>query len=42
MGFWSRNVLNDFYEFSLFNRTKTLQEKQSDSKAGNNIMGIID
>jgi len=42
LGFWSGNVLNNFYEFSLFNRIETLQGKQSDSLAHNNIMGIID
>ena len=41
LGFWSGNVLNNFYEFSLFNRIETLQGKQSDSLAHNNIMGII-
>ena len=42
LGFWSGNVLNNFYEFSLFNRIEMLQGKQSDSLAHNNIMGIID
>jgi len=42
LGFWSGNVLNNFYEFSLFNRIETLQGKQSDSLAHNNIMAIID
>lgn len=42
LGFWSGNVLNNFYEFSLFNRIETLKGKQSDSLAHNNIMGIID
>ena len=42
LGFWSGNVLNNFYEFSLFNRIETLQGKQSDSLAHDNILGIID
>lgn len=41
LGFWSGNVLNNFYEFSLFNRIETLQGKQSDSLAHNNIIGIM-
>lgn len=41
LGFWSGNVLNNFYEFSLFNRIETLQGKQSSAEAHNNIMGII-
>ncbi|QHI37840.1 hypothetical protein IMCC3317_32230 [Kordia antarctica] len=42
LGFWSGNVLNNFYEFSLFNRIESLTEKQSDSLAHENIMGIIE
>lgn len=41
LGFWSGNVLNNFYEFSLFNRIETLQGKQSDSLAHDNIMNIM-
>ena len=41
LGFWSGNVLNNFYEFSLFNRIEALQEQQSDSLAHHNIMEII-
>ncbi len=41
LGFWSGNVLNNFYEFSLFNRIETLKGNQSDSTAHENIMGII-
>ncbi|AXT20118.1 hypothetical protein D7030_03085 [Flavobacteriaceae bacterium AU392] len=41
LGFWSGNVLNNFYEFSLFDRIETLQGKQSDSISHNNIMGIL-
>lgn len=42
LGFWSGNVLNNFYEFSLFNRIETLVGTQSDSLAHENIMGIIE
>jgi hypothetical protein len=42
LGFWSGNVLNNFYEFSLFNRIESLTGKQSDSIAHQTIMGIID
>lgn len=41
LGFWSGNVLNNFYEFSLFNRIETLQGKQTDSLAHSNITGIM-
>lgn len=41
LGFWSGNVLNNFYEFSLFNRIEALRGEQSDSLAHNNIMGIM-
>lgn len=42
LGFWSGNVLNNFYEFSLFNRIASLEGKQSDSLAHTNIMGILE
>lgn len=42
LGFWSGNVLNNFYEFSLFNRIESLQGKVSDEEAHKNIMGIIE
>ena len=42
LGFWSGNVLNNFYEFSLFNRIEKLQGKLSDSLAHKNIMAIMD
>ena len=41
LGFWSGNVLNNFYEFSLFNRIEALQGKLSDSVAHHNIMGLL-
>jgi len=41
LGFWSGNVLNNFYEFSLFNRIESLKGQISDSLAHENIMGII-
>ena len=41
LGFWSGNVLNNFYEFSLFNRIESLKGKITDSIAHENIMGII-
>lgn len=41
LGFWSGNVLNNFYEFSLFNRIESLKGNLSDSTAHKNIMGII-
>jgi len=41
LGFWSGNVLNNFYEFSLFNRIEALKGQISDSLAHQNIMGII-
>ena len=41
LGFWSGNVLNNFYEFSFFDRISALQGKQTDSLAHENIMGLI-
>ncbi len=41
LGFWSGNVLNNFYEFSLFNRIESLKGSMSDSLAHENVMGII-
>ncbi len=41
LGFWSGNVLNNFYEFSLFNRIEALRGDLSDSSAHNNIAGIM-
>ncbi len=41
LGFWSGNVLNNFYEFSLFNRIDALKGNMSDSTAHENIMGIL-
>ena len=41
LGFWSGNVLNNFYEFSLFDRIEALKGNQSDSIAHENIMGLI-
>ncbi|NJB70040.1 hypothetical protein GGR42_000502 [Saonia flava] len=42
LGFWSGNVLNNFYEFSLFNRIESLKGKLSDKEAHQNIMGILE
>ncbi len=42
LGFWSGNVLNNFYEFSLFNRIKALEGKISDKEAHQNIVGILE
>ena len=42
LGFWSGNVLNNFYEFALFNRIESLTGKQSDTLAHQNIMEIIE
>jgi hypothetical protein len=42
LGFWSGNVLNNFYEFSLFNRIESLTGKISDDQAHQNIMGILE
>ncbi|MEM1337563.1 MAG: hypothetical protein AAF634_08835 [Bacteroidota bacterium] len=42
LGFWSGNVLNNFYEFSLFNRIEALKGQLSDQEAHQNIMGILE
>lgn len=42
LGFWSGNVLHNFFEFSLFNRLEALQGKLSDEEAHKNIMGIME
>lgn len=42
LGFWSGNVLNNFYEFSLFNRIESLKGDITDKAAHQNIMGILD
>ncbi len=42
LGFWSGNVLNNFYEFSLFNRIEALKGNISDSLAHSNILNLID
>lgn len=42
LGFWSGNVLNNFYEFSLFNRIEALEKKISDEEAHQNVMGILE
>ncbi|MGB0887196.1 MAG: hypothetical protein ACPGSL_03640 [Vicingaceae bacterium] len=42
LGFWSGNVLNNFYEFSLFNRIESLNGKISDEEAHQNIKGILE
>lgn len=42
LGFWSGNVLNNFYEFSLFNRIESLKGTLSDEEAHQNIEGIIE
>lgn len=41
LGFWSGNVLNNFYEFALFERIAVLKGQQSDSLAHDNIMGLL-
>lgn len=41
LGFWSGNVLNNFYEFALFNRIEALKGLQSDSAAHQNILDIL-
>lgn len=41
LGFWSGNVLNNFYEFTLFERIAVLKGYQTDSAAHANIMGLI-
>lgn len=42
LGFWSGNVLNNFYEFSLFNRIESLRGELSDMEAHQNIIGILE
>jgi len=42
LGFWSGNVLNNFYEFALFERIAALKGRQSDSVTHENIMGLLD
>ncbi|UBZ14969.1 hypothetical protein LDL77_04455 [Flagellimonas marinaquae] len=42
LGFWSGNVLNNFYEFSLFNRIEALKGEITDEEAHQNIMGIVE
>lgn len=41
LGFWSGNVLNNFYEFALFERIAALKGQQSDSAAHENIMQLM-
>jgi hypothetical protein len=41
LGFWSGNVLNNFYEFALFERMAVLKGQQSDSAAHAKIMGLM-
>jgi len=41
LGFWSGNVLNNFYEFSVFNRLEALKGQITDSIAHENIMGVL-
>jgi len=42
LGFWSGNVLNNFYEFSLFTRLSAIQSKQNDTQAHASVMGFLD
>ncbi len=42
LGFWSGNVLNNFYEFALFNRIEALQGTTTDAEAHQNILGILE
>ncbi|MCG6188254.1 alpha/beta hydrolase family protein [Maribellus maritimus] len=42
LGFWSGNVLNNFYEFTLFERIAALKGQQSDSAAHTHIEELID
>ncbi|WP_108124776.1 hypothetical protein [Saccharospirillum mangrovi] len=42
LGFWSGNVLNNFYEFALFERLAALQGQQSDADAHQHIMELLD
>lgn len=41
LGFWSGNVLNNFYEFALFERIAALKGQQTDSAAHANIMELM-
>ena len=41
LGFWSGNVLNNFYGFALFERIAVLKRHQTDSAAHANITGLI-
>lgn len=41
LGFWSGNVLNNFYEFALFERIAALKGQQTDSTAHANILGLV-
>ncbi len=41
LGFWSGNVLNNFYEFALFERIAALKGQQTDSAADANILGLM-
>jgi pimeloyl-ACP methyl ester carboxylesterase len=41
LGFWSGNVLSNFYEFALFERIAVLKGHQTDSAAHANITGLI-
>ncbi len=41
LGFWSGNVLNNFYEFALFERIAALKGEQSDSLAHAHIVELI-
>lgn len=42
LGFWSGNVLNNFYEFSLFNRIEALKGNTTDKEAHQSIMRILE
>jgi pimeloyl-ACP methyl ester carboxylesterase len=42
LGFWSGNVLNNFYEFALFERIAALKGHQTDSIAHENILGLLE
>lgn len=41
LGFWSGNVLNNFYEFALFERLAVRQGLQSDAQAQQNIDALM-
>jgi pimeloyl-ACP methyl ester carboxylesterase len=41
LGFWSGNVLNNFYEFALFERIAALKKNQTDSAAHANILQLL-